>query len=51
MKNQLLHLQALKVICNNQSGVWRSWLACQHGVLVVVRSSRITPTYKKRVTT
>jgi hypothetical protein len=25
-------------------GVWRSWLAYMHGVHVVVRSSRITPT-------
>ena len=25
-------------------GVWRSWLAYLHGVQVVVRSSRITPT-------
>lgn len=27
-----------------QIGVWRSWLAYLHGVQVVVRSSRITPT-------
>ena len=26
------------------NGVWRSWLAYLHGVQVVVRSSRITPT-------
>lgn len=31
----------------HNSGVWRSWLAHLHGVQVVVRSSRITPTGKK----
>lgn len=31
---------------SHYSGVWRSWLAHLHGVQVVVRSSRITPTRK-----
>jgi len=31
------------------NGVWRSWLAYLHGVQVVVRSSRITPTQKSRL--
>ena len=38
--NLLIHLQP------QNHGVWRSWLAYLHGVQVVVRSSRITPTRK-----
>jgi len=29
----------------NFFGVWRSWLAYLHGVQVVARSSRATPTF------
>ncbi len=29
-------------------GVWCSWLACLHGVQVVARSSRATPTFQEK---